>query len=152
MALLEPRRAGQVLREGPRGAPEAQPAVPALERQGQLQIRAQEEEEEEGEAGRPRLIILPFSIIFAVALAVAPGAGQVLRDGAPGEAAAHADVPRVVGQGQLRQAQEEEEEEGRRQRRRRRFEVLGALWEHFLGFATFGTFLLDAFRALLGQS
>ncbi len=49
MAQSESRRAGQVLREGAGGAAEAHADVPALERQGQLPIRAQEEEEEAGE-------------------------------------------------------------------------------------------------------
>ena len=38
------------------------------------------------------------------------GAGEVLRDGEEGTSIAHADVPGVVGEGQLRHEQEEEEE------------------------------------------
>ena len=55
------------------------------------------------------------------------GAGQVLRAGQEGAPAAHADVPGLVGEGQLRHEQKEEEEaadaasaERRRRRRRRR--------------------------------
>lgn len=47
VALTEPRRAGQVLREGAAGAPTAHAAVPGLERAGQLRLRHQEEETKE---------------------------------------------------------------------------------------------------------
>ena len=96
MAQFEPRGAGQVLREGTRGEAEAHANVPALERQGQLQIRPEEEEAEEGQDRRPRLIF--FCLIITVALAEQARAGQVLLDGQGGEAGTHADVPGLDGQ------------------------------------------------------
>ena len=58
------------------------------------------------------------------------GAGQVLRAGQKGAPVAHADVPGLVGEGQLRHEQKEEKEaadaasaERRRRRGRRRWRL-----------------------------
>ena len=112
MARPEPRGAGAVLREGSGGASEAHADVPALERQGQLQVRRGQEEAggraegqaEEGEDHRSRLRLRRFlhfdinffSLFETVALALPARAGEVLRAGQGGEAEAHEDVPGMV--------------------------------------------------------
>jgi hypothetical protein len=56
VARAEPGGAGEVLREGAAGAPAAHADVPTLERQGQLQIRAEEEETQAGQERRSRYV------------------------------------------------------------------------------------------------
>ncbi len=56
MARAEPGGAGEVLREGAAGAPATHADVPPLERQGQLQIRAEEKETQAGQERRSRYV------------------------------------------------------------------------------------------------